>query len=578
MAFDGITIANIVHDLNNTILGGRLYKIAQPENDELLLTVKTSSGQFRVVLSSNASLPLAYITEENKPSPATAPNFVMLLRKHINNGRIISITQPSFERIIDIEIEHLDELGDLCRRHLITEFMGKHSNIILCDDKNNILDSIKHVSAQMSSIREVLPGRTYFIPNTADKHNPLDTSYERFSSSVLMCPKPLSKALCQTYTGISTCIAEEICFRAGIDSSKPANCLTDIEKQRSFSSLEDIIQSVNEGRFFPNIVYDNGNPSDFAAIPLTMYDNSTPYESISKCLIAYYHEKDVRTRIHQKSTDIRRIVTTHLERSYKKLDIQEKQLRDTEKRDKYRIYGELINTYGYDITPGAKQFNALNYYTNEEVTIPLDETLTPIENANKYFARYNKLKRTYEAGTRLIAEIKEEIMYLESIINAIDIATTENDLNNIKDELALTGYIRKTVRSKNKGNTHNKPMHYVSSDGFDIYVGKNNIQNDELTFKFANGGDWWFHAKQMPGSHVIVKTEGRELPDKTFEEAAALAAYYSKGRELEKVEVDYVLKKEVKKPAGAKPGFVVYYTNYSLIALADITGIKLISE
>ena len=530
-----------------------------------------------MVLSSNASLPLAYITDDNKPSPATAPNFVMLLRKHINNGRIISITQPSFERIIDIEIEHLDELGDLCRRHLITEFMGKHSNIILCDDKNNILDSIKHVSAQMSSVREVLPGRTYFIPNTAGKHNPMDTDYERFSTSVLICPKPLSKALCQTYTGISTCIAEEICFRAHIDSSKPANCLDIDESKRIYNAFDNIMNDVKEGHYAPNIVYDNGNPADFAAVRLTMYDNNTPFDSISKCLIAYYHEKDVRTRIHQKSTDIRRIVTTHLERSYKKLDIQEKQLKDTEKRDKFRIYGELINTYGYGITPGAKQFNALNYYTNEEITIPLDETLTPIENANKYFAKYNKLKRTYEAGTRLIAEIKDEIMYLESIINAIDIATTENDLNNIKDELAVTGYIKRSGKSKSKGNTHNKPMHYVSSDGFDIYVGKNNIQNDELTFKFATGGDWWFHAKQMPGSHVIVKTDGKELPDKTFEEAAALAAYYSKGRDLEKVEVDYVLKKEVKKPAGAKPGFVVYYTNYSLIAIADISGIRLIS-
>ena len=242
--------------------------------------------------------------------------------------------------------------------------------------------------------------------------------------------------------------------------------------------------------------------------------------------------------------------------------------------DKYRVYGELINTYGYNIEAGAKSFTALNYYTNEEISIPLDDTLTPIENANKYFARYNKLKRTYEAGVRLIEEIKDEIMYLESIINALDIATTENDLNNIKEELIITGYIKKNSKSKSKDNKNNKPLHYISSDGFDMYVGKNNLQNDELTFKFASNSDWWFHAKQMPGSHVIVKTNGKELPDRTFEEAAALAAYYSKGRDLDKVEVDYVLKKEVKKPAAAKPGFVVYYTNYSLIAIADIKGIK----
>ena len=578
MAFDGITISSIVNELNDTINGGRLYKISQPEADEIMLTIKTQSGQYRLVLSANASLPLAYLTDDNKPSPATAPNFCMLLRKHLNNGRIISITQPKFERVIDIEAEHLNELGDLCRKHIIAEFMGKHSNIILCDDNNTILDSIKHISAQTSSVREVLPGRPYFIPNTSDKINPLEADRKHFDETVFTKPVPVVKALLSSYTGISTCIAEEVCFRSGIDSNKPANCLSDEESRLIYNAFDGIISDVKNKTYSPNIVYDNGNPSDFAAVQLTMYDNSTPYDSISRCLIAYYHEKEVRTRIHQKSTDIRRIVTTHLERSYKKLDIQEKQLKDTEKRDKYRVYGELINTYGYGIEAGAKQFNALNYYTNEEITIPLDNTLTPIENANKYFARYNKLKRTYEAGTRLIAEIKDEIMYLESIINALDIATTENDLNNIKEELAVTGYIKKSGKSKNKGNSHNKPMHYISSDGFDMYVGKNNIQNDELTFKFATGGDWWFHAKQMPGSHVIVKSDGRELPDKTYEDAAALAAYYSKGRDLEKVEVDYVLKKEVKKPAGAKPGFVVYYTNYSLIAIADISGIKLVSE
>lgn len=574
MAFDGITIANIVHDLNNTILGGRLYKIAEPENDELLLTIKANSGQYRLVLSANASLPLAYMTKDNKPSPQLAPNFVMFLRKHINNGRIISITQPAFERIIDIEIEHLDELGDLCRKHLITEFMGKHSNIILCDDNNTILDSIKHVSAQISSVREVLPGREYFIPNTSNKHNPMNMDFNTFNENILSQPKTTAKALSSAYTGISTCISEEVCHRAHIDSAKPANCLSSAESIALFEAFKAIIDDVANGSFSPNIVYYNGAPADFAAISLTMYDKSESYTSISECLIGYYHEKEVRTRIHQKSTDIRRIITTHLERSYKKLDIQEKQLKDTEKRDKYRVYGELINTYGYNIESGAKSFTALNYYTNEEISIPLDDTLTPIENANKYFARYNKLKRTYEAGVRLIEEIKDEIMYLESIINALDIATTENDLNNIKEELIITGYIKKNSKSKSKDNKNNKPLHYISSDGFDMYVGKNNLQNDELTFKFASNSDWWFHAKQIPGSHVIVKTNGKELPDRTFEEAAALAAYYSKGRDLDKVEVDYVLKKEVKKPAAAKPGFVVYYTNYSLIAIADIKGIK----
>ena len=576
MALDGIVISNIKHELNEKLIGGRLYKIAQPEADELLLTIKTPNGQYRLVISANASLPLIYLTDDNKPSPMTAPNFCMLLRKHLGNGRIIGITQPGLERILDIEIEHLNEMGDVCRKHLITEFMGKHSNIIFCDG-DTILDSIKRVSSQMSSVREVLPGRKYFIPNTSDKKNPLNTNYDEFKNTALTRPVSTSKAIYSSYTGISPVAAEEICFEASINSDKPANCLEENESLHLFNIFSNIMDNIKNNIFTPNIVYIGDEPKEFSSIPLEMFDKCTKYDSVSTLLRDFYSKKDAVTRIRQKSSDLRKIVSTALERSVKKADIQEKQLKDTEKRDKFRIYGELINTYGYGITPGAKQFNALNYYTNEEITIPLDETLTPIENANKYFAKYNKLKRTYEAGTRLIAEIKDEIMYLESIINAIDIATTENDLNNIKDELAVTGYIKRSGKSKSKGNTHNKPMHYVSSDGFDIYVGKNNIQNDELTFKFATGGDWWFHAKQMPGSHVIVKTEGKELPDKTFEEAAALAAYYSKGRDLEKVEVDYVLKKEVKKPAGAKPGFVVYYTNYSLIAIADISGIRLIS-
>ena len=574
MAFDGITIANIVHDLNNTILGGRLYKIAEPENDELLLTIKANSGQYRLVLSANASLPLAYMTKDNKPSPQLAPNFVMFLRKHINNGRIISITQPAFERIIDIEIEHLDELGDLCRKHLITEFMGKHSNIILCDDNNTILDSIKHVSAQISSVREVLPGREYFIPNTSNKHNPMNMDFNTFNENILSQPKTTAKALSSAYTGISTCISEEVCHRAHIDSAKPANCLSSAESIALFEAFKAIIDDVANGSFSPNIVYYNGAPADFAAISLTMYDKSESYTSISECLIGYYHEKEVRTRIHQKSTDIRRIITTHLERSYKKLDIQEKQLKDTEKREKFRVYGELINTYGYNIPEGAKSFTALNYYTNEEISIPLDPMLTPSENAVKYFNRYNKLKRTFEADSKLIEETKAETQHLESIATALDIAVNEEDLVELKEELIQAGYIHRKGKGGKKEKVTSKPFHYISSDGFDMYVGKNNFQNDELTFKFANGNDWWFHAKKMPGSHVIVRTGGKELPDRTFEEAASLAAYYSKGRDQDKVEIDYVIKKEVKKPASAKPGFVVYYTNYSMMASTDISAIK----
>ena len=272
--------------------------------------------------------------------------------------------------------------------------------------------------------------------------------------------------------------------------------------------------------------------------------------------------------------DLRRIVQTALERNIKKYDLQIRQMQDTEKKDKYKIYGELLNTYGYGVELGAKSMEALNYYTNEMITIPLDPQLTATENAKKYFDKYGKLKRTYEALSKLTLEVKEEIDHLESIQNALDIALLEEDLTQIKEELIESGYIHRKGGNK-KVKITSKPFHYISSDGFHMYVGKNNYQNEELTFKFANGGDWWFHAKGMPGSHVIVKTNGEELPDSTFEEAARLAAFYSKGKGQEKVEIDYVERKHVKKPNGSKPGFVVYYTNYSMMIDCDISNIKL---
>lgn len=574
MALDGIVIACINKELNETITGGRLYKIAQPESDELLLTIKAPGGQYRLLICSNASLPLIHLVDDNKPSPMTAPNFCMLLRKHLNNGRIISVTQPGLERIIDIEIEHLNEMGDLCRKHIIAEFMGKHSNIIFCDSNHIIIDSIKRVSAQISSVREVLPGREYFIPNTSDKINPLTTNIQEFLQTVCNKPMPLAKAIYSSYTGLSPLIAEEICFEASVSSDTPANLLSDNEKLHIFNIFDQVMSAVRNGEFSPNIININYSPVEFSAIPVNMYENHTSYSSISRLILDYYAKKAVVTRMRQKSSDIRRIVSTALERSHKKLDIQEKQLKDTQKRDQYRIYGELINTYGYSIQEGDSSLTALNYYTNEEITIPLDKTLTPSENAVKYFNRYNKLKRTYEADSKLILETKADISHLESIVAALDIATSEDDLTQLKEELIQTGYIhRKSYGTKSK-KINNAPLHYISSDGFDIYVGKNNFQNDELTFKLASNSDWWFHAKDMAGSHVIVKANGKEIPDRTYEEAASLAAYYSKGQSQEKVEVDYVIKKEVKKPAASKPGFVVYYTNYSMMASTDISGIK----
>ena len=579
MAFDGITVAALVQELRDNLTGGRIAKIAQPEPDELLLTIKTPAGQRKLYISASASLPLIYLTDENKPSPMTAPNFCMLLRKHIGNGRITSISQPRLERIISLHIEHLNELGDLCEKKLIIEIMGKHSNIIFCDDKDMILDSIKHVSAQMSSVREVLPGRTYFIPDTMEKSDPLSVNEKEFLDTLKEKPVSLGKAIYTSFTGISPVIAEDICFLAGLDSQLPASELDEDNFLHLFRQFSYYMDDIRGCHFHPCIYYDGTSPKDFGAVALSHFSNYTKQEftSISEVLNTYYATKNTLTRIRQKSADLRHVVQTALERNRKKYELQKKQLRDTENREKYKVYGELIHTYGYNLAPDSRELTALNYYTNEEITIPLDPTLTPAENAQKYFNKYNKQKRTFETLTELIQETADDIHYLESISNSLDIALTEADLIQIKEELMQTGYVRRKY-TKKKEKITSRPMHYISSDGYHMYVGKNNLQNEELTFSFANGNDWWFHAKGAPGSHVIVKTGGDELPDRTFEEAGRLAAYYSKNRGSDKVEIDYVEKKHVKKPNGSKPGFVVYYTNYSLVIDSDISNIKTVQD
>ncbi len=578
MALDGITIAALTAELNSNICNSRINKIVQPEKDELLLTLKTTNGQQRLCISANASLPFLYLTDTNKQAPLSAPSFCMLLRKHLSNGRIVKIEQPSLERIIIFTIEHLNEMGDLCSKKLVIELMGKHSNIIFLDSEDMIIDSIKHVSSAVSSVREVLPGRHYFIPMTQEKFNPFTITEADFITALCSKPFPVSKAIYTTLTGFSPIMAEELSYKAHVASEIPASELSKDALHHIYEEMQALIQIINSGNFEPNIIHNKKAPVDFAPLILTVYSDCSfnRYNSISDCLVNFYEQKSIVTRIKQKSVDLRKIVQTALERNVKKYDLQLKQLKDTEKMDKYRIYGELINTYGYNLKPGLKSFVANNYYTGEDITIPLDSNLSAMENSKKYFDKYGKLKRTKEAVTIQIAETKSEIEHLKSIENSLNIALLEADLTEIKDELIESGYIKKKSGKKMK-ELKSKPFHYVTEDNFHIYVGKNNYQNDYLTFKFANGNDWWFHAKGIPGSHVIVKSEGKELPDKVFEEAGALAAYYSSGRNQDKVEIDYVLKKEVKKPSASKPGFVVYYTNYSLIATPTISS-TLISE
>ena len=611
MAFDGITTACLCRELSDRLTGARIYKIAQTDRDELVLTLKPSAerggGQCRLYLSADASLPLAYFTAKQRQAPLQAPAFCMLLRKHLQNGRILSVTQPGLERILRFEVEHLDEMGDLCRHTLVIELMGKHSNIIFLDDREQIVDSIKHISAMVSSVREVLPGRPYFVPDTRNKRDPLSEKEEEFDALMMSQQVPPARLLLAAYTGISTQMAEELCHRADLTNDRSASSMTPQDRASLWREFHALMQDVQEGRFAPCICYKKeensrrGVPVGYSAVSMRVYSDfperfeEVRFSSMSELLETFYAQKNEATRIRQKSTDLRRIVQTILERDVHKYDLQCRQIRDTEKRDKYRLYGELLNAYAYSVPTGEKSCEVDNYYTGEKIRIPLDPTLTPAQNAKKYFDRYTKLKRTHEALTKLTAEVKAEIDHLESIRTSLDLATNEGDLAQIRQELEDSGLVRrhtgggkkrpgfdKSGSKKGKARTPvSKPLHYISSDGYDIYVGKNNTQNDQLTFHFAEPNDIWMHANDIPGSHVILRSGGKtmeEIPDRAFEEAASLAAWYSAGREQGKVEIDYLLRRNVKKPGGAKPGFVVYYTNYSILAKADITGLQEVSD
>lgn len=583
MAFDGITTNCIMQELNHLLAGQRISKIAQPEREELLFTFKAlNEGSNRLLISANASLPFLYMTKENKTSPLNAPNFCMLLRKYIGNGRISAISQPSMERVLCFTIEHLDEMGDPAVKYLYVEIMGKHSNIIFCDKDGQIIDSIKHVSGQMSSIREVLPGRPYFIPAQQDRFDPWQIAKEQFVEQILKKPCSVAKAIYTSLVGFSPIIATELAYRSGLDADDSTAALTQADVERLYDVFRSLLQDLSDGNFSYGIYYDpvTGAPKEFAPIPLTIYSDMEykTFSSISEVLEAFYAQRNKHTVIHQKSTDLRKIVSIHLERDRKKYLLQKKQLADTEKKDKYRIYGEMLHTYGYAASPGDKSIEVTNYYTNEPFVIPLDPTLDAMENAKKYFDKYAKLKRTGEALSSYILETENEIKHLESIETSLSIAETEGDLAAIKEELQEYGFIKKHSGKKTNRISKSQPLHFVDDNGFHIYVGKNNYQNDQLTFKFATGNDWWFHVKQMTGSHVIVKSENKELPDSTYEYAAALAAYYSSGRDNEKVEIDYLQKKNVKKPNGSAPGFVVYYTNYSLVATPSLAHVTLVSD
>lgn len=558
MALDGIYLYSLITELKDFAINSKIDKVNQPEKDEIILTLR-GKGTKKLLISSSSNYPRLHFTTINKINPLKAPVFCMVLRKYLIGGKIIDITQYSTDRIISIDIENKDELGFDSKYSLIVEIMARHSNITLVRKRDNkIMESIKHIHSNKNSYRVLYPGATFIMPPTSNKLNPFSFTKEEL------------KNLLKENINFNESIFSKIITGVGKNLSNDLF----IEYKNKFNDLTIDNLSLFITDYFKNILKDNknilffkdGKVVDFYFKDLISLNNCEKkyFESHSDTLDNFYATKDKQDRLHSKGLDIQRLINTNIERCLKKIKILEKTLKECEAKEDYRIKGELLTSYIYGFKKGDKDVSVLNYYSeNEEyLKISLDENKTPSENIQFYFKKYNKLKNAEEASINQLSINEDELNYLNSVLTSLETADNYADIEEIKKELIETGYVRfRKEKNKNKIKT-NKPLHFISSDGIDIYVGKNNIQNDYLTLKFAEKTDTWLHTKIIPGSHVIIK--GKNITESTLLEAATLAAFYSKGKNSTKVPVDYTLVKNVKKPSGAKPGMVIYSTNKTL--------------
>ena len=566
MALDGIVLANIICELDTLLTGGRIDKIYQIEKEDILLSVRNNGTSYKLLLTANSNYPRLHLSELAKNPSLDPPMFCMILRKHIQGGRIISLEQPLFERIVKIAIEATNELGDKEIKFLIIEIMGRHSNIMLVKQDNTIIDSIKHIAADKSSVREVLPNKPYFLPPSQNKYNPLTATKESFMTLISAKKSPLYKCIYLSYSGVSPLIAHEMCLNAKVDEELTGNDCDASVLSRLWEAFEITFTAVRTGQFSPLLyLNEEESPVDFYSMELNLYHLYTlkHFSSVSALVEAYFFEKSTRFNVSQKTADIKKLLHNFIERAVRKQHIQQKALEDAQNKELYKIYGELLTAYSHQVSQKSKSFTTLNYYEEpyKEIIIPLDENLNAIQNAQHYFKLYNKAKRTEVAASNQLLQIEEDIKYLQSVILSLDLLETKEDIDELRAELLEMGYLKKRKGlSKKRPTKKNLPfLHFTSSQGHAIYVGKNNYQNDELTMKFAKNNDLWLHIKDGPGSHVIVKLDNnQEIDDTTLTEAANLAAYYSSGRQSSNVPIDYTLKKNVKKVPNAKPGMVIY--------------------
>ena len=568
MPLDALCLSGVVHELQNALSGAKIDKIYQPGRDEVVLALRAPAGNVKLLLSANPSHPRAHLTQISRENPDKPPMFCMLLRKHLSGARLLELVQPPMERVVDLRLEALDELGDRVERRLVLEAMGRHSNLILLDGEGRIMDCLRRVDSDMSARRQVLPGLFYRLPPAQEKLDPSSLDRAALESALAAAPEEsqADKWLLDTFGGLSPLICRELAFRAGGATDARLHQMGEGGRSRLLDELEGLLRSVQENSFTPVMLEKEGHPSDFTFQPISQYGpavSCVPFPSFSALLDRFYEQRENQERVRQRGQDLIRSVTNARDRAARKSGLQEQELAATRDRERLRQFGDIITSNLHAMEKGMSRLTAADFYDPEcpQIHIPLDPLLTPQQNAAKYYKEYNKAKTAESILTLQLEKGRRDLDYLNSVLEAIALAEGERDLQEIRQELTDTGYLRRPSKARDRGKrVASKPMEFRSSSGLRISVGKNNTQNDLLTTKQAFKSDLWFHTQKIHGSHVILWTEGGQPDLTSIQEAAQLAAWFSQGRESGKVAVDYTPVKYVKKPGGARPGMVVYTT------------------
>ncbi|MEE1012451.1 MAG: NFACT RNA binding domain-containing protein [Acutalibacteraceae bacterium] len=574
MPLDGITLNLLKQELSQYIIGSRIEKIHQPSKDELVFHLRSREGAYRLLISASANSPRLHLTANAPENPATPPMLCMLFRKHLTGAVITDIRQLGLDRVIFIDLSGTNEIGDAVTFTLCVEIMAKHSNIVLINSEGNIIDAVKRVDFTQSSVRQILPTFRYEYPPRQGKMNITEIEPETAVKTIKNCTgKHLSGAILETLEGISPLISREIAsFSCGGDIA--ANEMNAINEERLTTKLHEIKNTLLSGNGNPTMLIREGvKPYDFTFMDITQYGFTvTPkqYESFSELLDNFYYEKDRFERTRQRSQSLLKLLTNASSRAARKLQSRQAELEACADRDTLRIYAELILANQYRLEKGSLFYDLENFYDNNNtVRIPADPALSPSANAQKYFKEYRKAKTAESMLGELIEQSEQELAYLESVIDAVNRADGYTELAEIRNELYEQGYLKRAKNDKSKKPKPLPPLEYVSDDGYTILVGRNNVQNDLLTFKTAAKDDSWFHTQKIPGSHVVVIGNGDIIPELTCRQAATLAAYHSGGRESSQVAVDYTEVRSLKKPTGAKPGKVIYHTYNTMWVTPD---------